>query len=173
MDPQVPSATVVQPDELSLREKEDVMGAWLMAFGALHLGLPIPFLGLAAAWIYHVVNAKKSVFTGFHCFQSFLLSVPISLLSAVWVVWGGVLFVWFLKGAVSAPPGGPYFWPYSLGCLAVYLAYLMACAVGAFRARKGRVVYFPWVGRWAFVRYFGASRRLPRPVEPNLPPRGM
>jgi uncharacterized membrane protein len=173
MDPQAPSVPLVQPDELSVREKEDAMGAWLMAFGALHLGLPVPFLGLVAAWIYHVVNAKKSQFTGFHCFQSFLFSVPASVLSAVWVVWGGFLVVWLLRGTGSPPPGGPYFWPFSLVCLAAYIVYLIGCGVGAYRARKGRVIYFPWIGRWAYARYLGPGRKAPRPSQPNLPPAGL
>lgn len=159
-----------QPDELTVREKEDAMGAWLMAFGALHLGLPLPFAGLAASGIYHAVNAKKSQFTRFHCFQSLLLSVPVSVLSAVWVVWAVVLFVRWLDPNAFPAVHPASFWWYSLVCLVVYLFYLVVCVVGAWKARQGRLWYFPLAGRWAFSHAFGPRRTAPPPPERNLPP---
>ena len=41
-----------QPHELSEREKEDAMGAYLMMFAAVGAGLPLPVINLIAAIIY-------------------------------------------------------------------------------------------------------------------------
>ncbi len=61
-----------QPDQLTEREKEDGMGAYLMMFAAFAVGLPLPAVNLIAAMIYYFINRKKSRFIHFHCLQSFL-----------------------------------------------------------------------------------------------------
>ena len=48
-----------QPHELSEREKEDAMGAYLMMFAALATSLPLPIINLIAATVYYYVNRKK------------------------------------------------------------------------------------------------------------------
>jgi len=45
-----------QPHELSEREKEDAMGAYLMMFAALATSLPLPIINLIAATVYYYVN---------------------------------------------------------------------------------------------------------------------
>ena len=42
-------AEIPQPEEVSTREREDAMGAYLMIFGALAAGLPLPIINLIAA----------------------------------------------------------------------------------------------------------------------------
>jgi len=76
-----------QPDQISEREKEDAMGAYLMMFAAWGLGLPLPLLNLLAAVIYHMVNRKKSPFVAFHSLQSLLTQVMVSLLNAGLIAW--------------------------------------------------------------------------------------
>ena len=41
-----------QPDEIPEREKEDAMGAYLMMFAAVAIGLPLPIINLIASIIY-------------------------------------------------------------------------------------------------------------------------
>ena len=69
-----------QPDQLSSREKEDGMGAYLMMFAAFAVGLPLPVVNLIAALIYYSINRKKGRFVHFHCLQSFLSQIPTTLL---------------------------------------------------------------------------------------------
>jgi len=64
-----------QPDELSEREKDDAMGAYLMMFATWVVGLPLPVLNLIAAVIYFYVNKKSSRFVAFHALQSLLSQV--------------------------------------------------------------------------------------------------
>ena len=45
-----------QPHELSEREKEDAMGAYLMMFAALATSLYLPIINLIAATVYYYVN---------------------------------------------------------------------------------------------------------------------
>ena len=53
-----------QPDELSTRQKEDAMGAYLMMFAALGAGLPLPIINLIAAVIYYYINKSASSVVG-------------------------------------------------------------------------------------------------------------
>ena len=61
-----------QPEEIAEREKVDAMGAYLMMFAAVAVGLPLPIINLIAAVVYYFVNRKKSRFIHFHCLQSLL-----------------------------------------------------------------------------------------------------
>ena len=45
-------APIIQPEEIPTRVREDAMGAYLMMFGALAAGLPLPIINLLAAVIY-------------------------------------------------------------------------------------------------------------------------
>ena len=162
-----------QPSKIPNREKEDAMGAYLMVFAALHLGLPLPFLGLIAALIYHVVNGKKSLFTGFHTYQSLLFSIPASIISAVWIVWAVVVFIGAVQDNFSAGVNLTPFWIFTVFSVLVYVVYLVYCIIGAVLSRKGRLVYFPVFGRLAYERYFGAGTdREPKPETRNEPPKG-
>ncbi len=168
------SDSLPQPDEIPSRDKEDAMGAYLMVFGALHLGLPLPFLGLIAAAIYHAVNGKKSAFTGFHTYQSLLFSIPASIISAVWIVWGVIVLVGVFGEGPGVPQNLTAFWVFSVFSLLVYLVYLVFSIIGAVLSRKGRLVYFPVIGRLAYDRYFGSGRnRRPKPEVRNAPPSGV
>ena len=43
---------VEQPDDISLRDREDAMGGYLMMFAALAAGLPLPIINLIASIVY-------------------------------------------------------------------------------------------------------------------------
>ena len=65
-----------QPEEIPEREKEDAMGAYLMMFAAVAIGLPLPIINLIASFIYYYINRKKSRFIHFHSLQSLLSQIP-------------------------------------------------------------------------------------------------
>ena len=162
-----------QPSEIPVREKEDAMGSYLMVFAALHLGLPLPFLGLIAAFIYHVVNGKKSAFTGFHTYQSLLFSIPASVISAAWLVWAVIVFFNAIQDNFASNQNLTAFWVFTIFSILVYLVYLVYCIAAAVLSRKGRLVYFPFFGRLAYHRYFGPGKDGPaKPPTRNEPPKG-
>ena len=70
------------PHEISKKEKDDAMGAYLMMFAVWAAGLPLPLLNLIAAIIYYFINKKESRFVAFHAYQSLITQVIVSLLNA-------------------------------------------------------------------------------------------
>jgi uncharacterized membrane protein len=169
MSPDVdsPSIRLPQPEEISEREKEDAMGAYLMMFASLAIGLPIPLVNLVASVIYFLVNRKNSLFAAFHSLQALITHIPVVLLNAGMVGW--------LVGNLVAKAGyAPGFLWYLLFTVLANLTYIIWSIVALVRARKGRFIYFPLVGRFCFGRYYGPhaeKRRDPRRWE-NKPPEG-
>jgi uncharacterized Tic20 family protein len=157
-----------QPHELTEREKEDAMGAYLMMFAAWGAGFPLPMVGLIASVIYFYLNKKSSPFTAFHSYQGLLTHIPISLLNAAAVIWGIVLVLGKYSG---------HFRIYAMFCVfagiwnALYMVYsIIACI----KARKGRFYYFWVFGRLSFAKYYLApARATATSSERNLPPEGM
>ena len=60
---------IPQPDQITQSEKDSAMGAYMMMFVTWAIGLPLPFLNIIAAIIYHFMNKKESRFVAFHSFQ--------------------------------------------------------------------------------------------------------
>lgn len=146
---------VEQPDDIPIREREDAMGSYLMMFGALAAGLPLPILNLLAAFIYYKINAKKSRFIRFHCLQSLLSQLPTSLLNAGFVIWTfRMIFIdWDIEnqetfeGFASV---SDLYWGYLWTIIVVNLLYVIFSIIGAVRARKGYFYYFVFFGRLAY-----------------------
>jgi uncharacterized membrane protein len=156
-----------QPEEIPERDKEDAMGAYLMMFASLAIGLPIPLVNLIASMIYFFVNRKNSVFAAFHSLQALLTHIPVVLLNAGMVGW--------LVGSLVVKDGfaHAFFW-YLFFTILANLAYIIWSIVALVRARKGRFVYFPLIGRFCFGRYYGPNaekHRRPKQWE-NKPPEG-
>jgi len=162
------SFVLPQPDEVSKREKEDAMAAYLMNFAAWGAGLPLPSLNLVAAAIYFLINRKKSRFVAFHCFQAFTSQLPTTLINIV----GVGTFVDFVL--ILNRPLPRFFWPYVGFAALMNLLYLSVSIYACVLAAKGRVYYFLVFGRWAYAKYYGPNAvpldgGAPRP---NLPPAG-
>src|SRR6267154_5926913 len=88
-----------QPEEIPEREKEDAMGAYLMMFAAVAIGLPLPINNLIASVIYYYINRKKSRFIHFHSLQALLSQIPTTLINWGVVIWGVTIFFredWFV-----------------------------------------------------------------------------
>ena len=116
--------------------------AYFVSFASLGLGLPIPFLSLAAGIVFHLVNFRKSPFIAFHSWQALLVGLPASLVVGVWSFWGmGLLFDYFLSaGHLTADLTG--FWWLGLvsaGLLTVEVVLGLRAAASAKRGEKGEI----------------------------------
>lgn len=155
---------IPQPEELSLREKEDAMGAYLMMFAALAGGLPLPLLNVVAAIIYYYINKKKSKFVHFHVHQSLWSQMPVSILNAGLIFWTVRIFFFDYDFTREYKA----FLVVLICCNILYITFSL---IAAFRARKGRFFYFLFFGKWSYYVAFkksevetGMQERL------NLPP---
>lgn len=137
-----------QPSELSSREKEDAMGAYLMMFASMGAGLPLPIINLIASVIYYFVNSKKSRFIKFHCFQSLISQLPTTLLNA------GLLFSVFQIWIYDNWEYNNNFVGYAIMVAVVNLAYFIISIVGSVKARKGQMYYFLFFGRLAYTHAY-------------------
>ncbi len=155
-----------QPQEITEREKDDAMAAYLMMFASLAVGVPIPLLNLIASVIYFLVNRKTSPFVAFHALQALLTHVPVVVLNA------GVV-AWLIVNLATHASWSWFLWFLSFTIL-VNLTYIVWSIVALVNASKGRFFYMPVFGRISFTRYYGPkarAARAPRPGE-NKPPEG-
>ena len=153
--------TLPQPEEISVREREDAMGAYLMMFAALAAGLPLPILNLIAAVIYYFINRKKSRFVNFHSLQSVLSQLPTSLLNAVAVFWGISILIGDFDFSDE-------FKGYVIAAALANLMYIIFSILAAVRARQGRIYYFLFFGR---IAYHNAFKIRPEELRgQNTPP---
>lgn len=161
--------TLPQPGEIPERQKEDAMGAYLMMFASLAIGLPIPLLNLVASVIYFFVNRKNGDFVAFHALQALISHVPVVLLNAGVIGW--------LIGILVTPPHDaftPGFFFFLFFVVLVNLAWIIWSIVALVHARKGHFFYMPLIGRMCFARYYGPGSKSRRaPSWENRPPEGL
>lgn len=143
-----------QPHELSEREKEDGMGAYLMMFASLATSLPLPIINLIAAVIYYYINRKKGRFIHFNCLQSLLSQLPTTLVNWGLLYWGLQIF-FFDNYELS-----DYFYAYLGFSIIANLVYFIFSLVAAVRARKGIFMYFIFFGPYAYQKVYAKRNRL-------------
>ena len=154
-----------QPHEISTREKEDAMGAYLMMFAALAAGLPFPALNLIAAVIYYYVNRSKGRFVHFHLLQSLYSQLPTTLLNMGLVFW--TIRLIFFDYEIT-----DLYWGYLAMVIIANIAYIIFSIIAAISARKGQFYYFLFFGKIAYARVFSATNPLYFKKEVcNLPPK--
>jgi len=146
--------TLPQPDQITEREKEDAMGAYLMMFAAVAVALPLPVVNLIAAIIYYYVNRSKSRFVHFHSLQSLISQLPTTLLNWGLLYWS--IRVWFFNSLEA----DDYFFGYFLTTVIANLLYLVFSIIGAVQARKGRMYYFLFFGKLSYELVFAKSSTL-------------
>jgi uncharacterized Tic20 family protein len=157
-----------QPQELTEREKEDAMGAYLMMFAAWGAGFPLPMIGLIASIIYFHLNKKSSAFTAYHAYQALLTHIPVSVINAIAVIYGfAAVFLEYHR----------HLFHYSafLVFAGIWnLLYMVFSIIACIKARKGRFYYFWIFGRLAFAKYYmpSANKKLIE-EDRNLPPEGL
>jgi len=169
MSSEVNPSVIPQPADIPERQKEDAMGAYLMMFASLALGLPVPLFNVIASVIYFFVNRKNGPFVAFHALQALITHIPVVLLNAGVIGW--------LIGILVVSPNNfiPAFFGYLFFTVLANLAYIIWSIVALVHARKGHFVYMPLVGRFCFARYYGpgaAGRQAARAWQ-NRPPEGL
>lgn len=150
-----------QPHELSEREKEDAMGAYLMMFAALATSLPLPIINLIAATVYYYVNRKKGRFIHFHCLQSLLSQLPTTIVNWGLLYW--TLQIFFFDNLEK----NDWFYSYLGFAILANLIYFIFSIIAAMRARKGIFMYFVFFGGYSYQRAYSASNRLIYDNEEN------
>lgn len=158
------SIILPQPDEISQREKEDAMGAYLMMFAAWGAGLPFPLINLIAASVYFFINKKTSKFVAFHSYQSLLTQIPISIFNAG-------LIGWIISVISPYAEDTPSFYAYLVFVVLWNLIYMVFSIVACVKARKGQYYYFWVFGRMSFAKYYN-SNDTEKKIEHNRPPEG-
>jgi uncharacterized Tic20 family protein len=167
-------AEIPQPEEVSTREREDAMGAYLMMFGALAAGLPLPIINLIAAVVYYYVNRNKGRFVKFHTLQSLYSQFPTTILNAVLIFWTirNLTLIWNPETWESDShfAENSLFWGYVCVVITANLLYFIFSILGAVRARKGRMYYFLFFGKLAHhLAFSGPNRAVTSHV--NAPPK--
>ena len=145
---------LAQPHELSEREKEDAMGAYLMMFASLATSLPLPVINLIAAVVYYYVNRKKSRFIHFNCLQSLLSQLPTTLVNWILLYWALQIF-FFENYEIN-----DYFYAYLGFSVLANLIYFVYSIVAAVRARKGVFMYFILFGPYAYQQVYSKKNIL-------------
>jgi uncharacterized membrane protein len=155
--------SIPQPEDISIREREDAMGAYLMMFAAIAAGLPLPIINLIASIIYYFINRGKSLFVKFHSLQSLLSQIPTSLINASGVFWAiriifyGAEFSNLFKG-------------YLVFIGAVNIVYVIFSLIAAVKARKGNFYYFILFGKIAYLQTY-IVKEVEQKIDVNLPPK--
>src|SRR5690242_20200059 len=153
-----------QPQDIPEREKEDAMGAYLMMFAAVAVGLPLPIINLIAAIIYYFLNRNKSRFIHFHSLQALISQIPTTLINWALVIWGIRIF---LTDATLTDE----FWAYAIFAATATIFYFVMAMIGAYYARKGRMYYFLFFGKVAYEAAFRVKPEDGRvPVVENRSP---
>jgi len=153
-----------QPEDLTSREKEDAMGAYLMMFAALGAGLPLPFINVLASIIYYFIHRRQSPFVRFHLIQSLWSQIPLSLLN-------GFVVVWTIRNFINNEGFSNIYFGLILAVVISNIIYLIFSIYAAVRARKGRVYYFIFFGRLAYNLAFKVRDNHSEELEDkNLPP---
>jgi uncharacterized Tic20 family protein len=153
-----------QPAEITIREKEDAMGAYLMMFAALAVGLPLPIINLIAALIYYYVNKSNSRFVKFHAFQALISQIPTTIMNGIGLGWGlRIAFSdsWHMNNAFKG---------YVAMALIADIAYFVWGIIAAIKARKGHFYYFMLFGRIAYVKVFTVRQQNEATMTTNKPP---
>jgi len=133
-----------QPEEIPEREKEDAMGAYLMMFAAVAIGLPLPVINLIASIIYYFINRKKSRFIHFHSLQALISNIPTTIINWVAVIWGVTILFredWHVTQE---------FWAYLIFAGLSTFIYFIINIIAAFKARQGKMYYMLLFGKMAY-----------------------
>ncbi|MCU0430382.1 MAG: DUF4870 domain-containing protein [Cytophagaceae bacterium] len=137
-----------QPEDLSKKEKEDAMGAYMMMFAAVAVGLPLPIINLIAAVIYYFVNRNVSRFVHFHALQALISSIPLTLMNGVGLFWGiRILFSedWHVSQV---------FYGYLGTLIILNISYYIMGILAAVKAYKGRMFYYWFFGQLSYHYVF-------------------
>jgi uncharacterized Tic20 family protein len=156
---------IPQPQEIDTQQKERAMASYLMMFVNAGIGLPLPFINLIAAFIYYYAIRKTSPFVNFHAYQSFLSQVPVTVLNGIAVVLGIRVLFFDLPFTES-------FQGYLIAVVVVNLVYIVFSIIAAVKAYQGRMYYFIFFGKVAYMDAFRKRETVTEEKEEvvNKPP---
>lgn len=155
-----------QPDELSKKEKEDAMGAYLMMFAAIGAGLPLPIINLIASVIYFFVQKRNTRFVRFHSLQSLWSQIPTTLVNAGAMYWTLQIFLFDNLEATDL------YFGYLIMLVVLNLAYFAFSIVGAVKARNGKMYYFLFFGKLCYHQVYQIREEDANNMSNvNLPPK--
>lgn len=167
-------ADIPQPEELSGKEKEQAMTSYLMMFASTAVGLPFPMINLIAAIAYHYMVRDRSRFVHFHSSQSLISQLPVTFLNAIAVGW-------VIHSLFNSSPDAVTLFD-KIGLTDEFISFLIMVAtanviyflfslLAAIQAFRGRMFYFIFFGKVAYVRAFkisASSSDKPRNRPPSL-----
>jgi len=154
---------IPQPHELSIREKEDAMGAYLMMFAGVAVALPLPLLNLVASFVYLYLNKSKGRFVHFHSLQALYSQIPVTLLNLGLLAWLIIILVTDFNFASE-------FKGYAIMVAMVNLVDIVFSLIAAAKARKGLMYYYIFFGRISYHQVF-SNRQKPEKELVNMPPK--
>ncbi len=155
---------LVQPDQLTKKEKEDGMGAYLMMFASIGAGLPLPIINLLASVIYYFIQKKNSRFVRFHSLQSLFSQLPTTLVNAVAMFWTLQIYVFRNFDQTD------YYIGYMIMMVILNLTYFTFSIIGAIKARAGKMYYFMFFGKLCYHQVYQIRPESEYKKEVNLPP---
>lgn len=154
-----------QPNELSKKEKEDAMGAYLMMFAAIGAGLPLPIINLIASVVYFFVQKRNTRFVRFHSLQSLWSQVPTTLVNAGAMYWTLQIFLFDNLETTDS------YFGYLIMMVVLNLAYFAFSIVGAVKARNGKMYYFLFFGKLCYHQVYQIRDEADQTSNVNLPPK--
>ncbi|MEO9966491.1 MAG: DUF4870 domain-containing protein [Reichenbachiella sp.] len=155
-----------QPAQLSKKEKEDAMGAYLMMFAAIGAGLPLPIINLIASVIYYFVQKNNTRFVRFHSLQSLWSQIPTTLVNAGAMYW--TLQIFFFENHSTSD----LYFGYLIMMVVLNLIYFAFSIVGAVQARNGKMYYFLFFGKLCYHQVYQIREINENDsANVNLPPR--
>lgn len=141
------------PSEIMLRDREDAMGAYLLMFAAMGIGIPLPGINLVASFIYYLIYRSGSRFVAYHSHQALITQIPITIVNAVAVFWM-VRVIFFFA------PLSPAFITLIGVMVVLNLFFLILSLVASSRARKGKFIFFPICSKISLHRYYVRLKEL-------------
>lgn len=154
---------IPQPEEVTEREKQDAMGAYLMMFATTALGLPLPIVNMIASIVYFFVNRSKGRFVQFHSLQSMYSQFPVSILNSYLVIWA-------IANVVNDNPFTNVFWGLLITAGVFNLFYFIFSIIAAVKAYRGQFYYFLFFGRLAYIQVYKMKEESNNQAI-NLPPK--
>ncbi|MGE0076568.1 MAG: DUF4870 domain-containing protein [Bacteroidales bacterium] len=154
---------IPQPEEISEREKQDAMGAYLMMFATTAIGLPLPVVNMIASIVYFFVNRSKGRFVQFHSLQSMYSQLPVSILNSYLVIWA-------IVNVTKEHSFSNVFWGLLFTAGIFNLVYFIFSIIGAVKAYRGQFYYFLFFGRLSYIQaYKVKDTETSKPT--NIPPK--
>jgi len=156
------TSTIPQPSEITPRERERSLMAYMTMFASSTVGLPLPFINFLAALAFHHYIKETSAYVRFHSYQSLFSQLVTSVFNLVAIIWLIVCFINqdFTHGFIA----------FGISALVINFVYFIISIIAAVKAYKGQMFYFYFFGDISFRKAFKKYESSPKPESLNVPP---